>query len=153
MTTCTALSDSGQTNVWQYSDFHAWKDTILHLMGDVITPDVIDAFLQSNLDEMSPEDFSWLNTLVHTATGKIIDVPTILNQRLRDFYQSMRAYHGTKTNDIDSFYANGLLTLSLDDMKNRAIDIFLSGGYPELTPPISSLLLAKLTLWLILDLV
>lgn len=133
MTSCPTIPTVENCNVWKYSDFDTWKDEILHLMSDLINQDLITAFLQSDLDEMSQEDFSWLNALVSMTTGKNVDIPTTLNHRLRGFYKSIRAYHGTRTDNIDSFYTNGLLTLNIDNVKIRAREIFLTDRFPELT--------------------
>lgn len=55
-------------------------------------------------------------------------------ERLRDHFSSIRAVHGTRTDDVRSFYERGLLPLDPDASQQVAKDYFLgSGKFPELS--------------------
>ncbi|WP_269632521.1 hypothetical protein [Pelomonas sp. BJYL3] len=65
--------------------------------------------------------------------GHVLDSKALVAERLCQKYVAIRAVHGTRTIDINSFYENGLIPLDLNQQQKRAREIFLSGAFPELS--------------------
>ncbi|AYY80275.1 hypothetical protein [Proteus vulgaris] len=121
------------SNVWYFGKFDTWKDVILHLINDVVNQDVLTAFQTRTPENFSLENFEWLSTLVYRINGSTADIPKLLEERLYQYYRAIRAYHGTRTESISSFYVKGLLTLNPDEAKESVKNIFLSERFPEVT--------------------
>jgi hypothetical protein len=121
-------------SVWDWENFHSWKASLWEMMGDVLTPAVVHAFKTSPPEYVVGDDLTWLEQIIEDITGDIIDVAELLAFRLPDRYHAMRAYHGSRPLDVNSFYQRGLHRLDPTHVEERARDIFLNSSFPEIKP-------------------
>ena len=120
-------------DVWYIGEFETWKDIFFNLISDVVNQDVLTAFQANRPENFSSENFEWLNTLARTTNGSFVDVPSLLERRVKERYRAIRAYHGTRTDNITSFYVHGLLVLNPDKVKASVRENFLCERFPEVT--------------------
>lgn len=59
-------------------------------------------------------------------------------------YEGVLVYHGCRTTDINSYYANGLQQSSSEALDNQARTLFLTNEFPEVTPKELNDVIAKL---------
>lgn len=102
-------------------------------MNNELTPAVLKAFKRSPPRYVVGDDLTWLNDIVEAVNGDIVDTQELLAQRLADHYHALRAFHGTRPLDIDTFYKDGMHPLDPERFEQRAREIFLDGSFPELT--------------------
>lgn len=102
-------------------------------MADVFTPAVIANFKRSPPEYIVGDDLSWLDKIVENSTGNVIDTQSILTNRISDHYYALRAFHGSRPLDKDSFYKEGIHVLEATHFEKKAQELFLSGSFPELS--------------------
>lgn len=113
------------SDVFCYAQPDLWLDDIWLLLSDHITDSVKDAFIAKPPKNIFSDDLGWLEKVIRKVTGERVDIKTVLADRLTSGYRALRAAHGTRTNDLSSFYENGLLVLRLEDIEQRAHQIFV----------------------------
>lgn len=119
--------------VWDFDRHVTWHSNIWCLMSDFIGPDVKEAFLSNPPEYLVEDDLSWLDALVLQSRNIHVDSKAKLAELLLGHYRAIRAYHGTSAPTLDSFYEQGLRPLAIEEFHDQARQIFLSGGYPELS--------------------
>lgn len=120
-------------HVWDLNRHATWHTEIWRLMSDFIGADVKKAFRSSPPEYLVSDDLSWLDDLVLRVRGIHVDSKNELAERLLDRYRAIRACHGTSAPSLDSFYAQGLRPLVIEEFHDQARKLFLSGEYPELS--------------------
>ncbi len=108
----------------------SWRDRIWHMLEDLVTAEVKDAFIGDPPESVFSDDLSWLDEIVYEVTGRIVNMKELVVDRFANEYRAFRAGHGTRTNDVGPFYSHGLRYLRPDEIENRARAIFLNGQYP-----------------------
>lgn len=129
----TVNSCNGKYKVWCWENFHSWKDPLWQLMGDILTPSVVNAFKISPPEYVVGDDLSWLEEIIEDVTGLVIDVAEVLAVRLPNRYHALRAYHGSRPLNVSSFYEAGLHRLNPAHLEQRAYEIYLNSSFPELS--------------------
>ncbi len=119
--------------VWDWQNAGSWSETVWSLMGDVLTPAVVKTFKSSPPEYVVGDDLTWLNEIVEAETGVTVDMHEVMAERLAEHYFALRAYHGTRPLDVDSFYKYGLRPLEPSHFEARARELFLDGSFPELS--------------------
>lgn len=119
-------------HVWDWQAYSTWRDVIWELIGNVVDEGVRRAFLASPPEYVVCDDLGWLDDIVWSVRGDEVDTKSLLTDRLSQRFKAFRAVHGTRTSDLASFYAKGLLPLNPDAIHERARTIFLEGDFPEL---------------------
>lgn len=79
---------------------------------------------------MVSDDLGWLDRLVLSATGRAVDMKTLMADRLRHEYRAFRAGHATRTDDVGQFYRSGLRILRADEAEARARSLWLNERFP-----------------------
>lgn len=120
-------------HVWNWPVLSSWRASVWELLGDIVNNDVRRAFVDSPPEYVVCDDFSWLDEIILAVRGKQLDSAGLLTKWLRRRYRALRAVHGTRTADLDSFYQNGLLPLVLQAIHEQARRIFLGAAFPELS--------------------
>lgn len=120
-------------DVWDYDGFSTWRDEVWKLIEDFADDEVRQEFLRNPPDWIVSDDLSWLDDIVLRVHGAEVDSKALLTERLLKRYKAIRALHGTATNDLGSFYEHGLRPLGVEEVQERARQLFLSGAFPELT--------------------
>lgn len=120
-------------DVFCYSRPDLWQDRIWHLMGDYLTEEVKSAFLADLPEFVVSDDLSWLDDVIEEVTGERPNIKMETADRLMGEYRAFRMYHATRTNDLSSYYQNGLRFLSNIDIEDRARSFFMNGTHPQVT--------------------
>lgn len=128
-----SLRPPAPPDVWDHMTYGSWRDVVWALMADMLGEPVRQAFMRRPPEFVVGDDLSWLDKVVLAATGQRADIKALTARRLKHHYRAIRAFHATRTNDVGSFYRQGLLALDLDAVHARAAALFLGGAYPELT--------------------
>jgi hypothetical protein len=119
---------------WDFNSYETWRGEIWKLIEDFADEEVRKAFVAAPPEYVVGDDLSWLDEIVERVHGYQIDSKTELLALLGERYDALRAVHGTRTEDVASFYRNGLKPLVPREFEMQARDIFLCGDYPELSP-------------------
>lgn len=127
------IRDAAPINVWDWQSYLTWKDQVWSLLSDVIDSNVKDEFLRAPPEYIVGDDLGWLDEIITRATGEIVDIKSLLAERIRNRFGALRSYHCTNAIDLQSFFSKGLLPLDVELAQQKAENIFLNGKYPELT--------------------
>jgi len=79
------------------------------------------------------DDLSWLDNIIRSVRGLDVDSKELLAERLGDRYRAIRAFHGTRTADLESIYQRGLAPLDPKVVQEKARQMFVSDTFPEVT--------------------
>lgn len=120
-------------DVWDYRAYSTWRAQIWALIEDFADLAVRTAFLHSPPKYVVGDDLSWLDDIIYTVHHKDVDSKSLLTQKLRTRYRALRAVHGTRTENVASFYRDGLTPLVPEHFHAQAREIFLCERYPELS--------------------
>lgn len=120
-------------DVWDLHHYISWRNVIWELISDFVDEEVKAYFLKHPPKYVVSDELDWLDNIVLKVHDREIDSKVELAEMLRHRYDAMRAYHGTRTADIESFYTKGLIPLQPSYFNDQARKIFLSGDYPHLT--------------------
>lgn len=115
-----------------------WTAKVWLLISDLVTEDVKQAIVASNPDYLVSDDLSWLNEPIMDMLSRDVDMREVLAERLASSYMAMRAFHGTRANDLSSFYENGLVPMDPAIVEEQASSLFASGGFAEESSKLSS---------------
>lgn len=119
-------------DVWNFSQFKSWKESVWNLIEDFATSEVIENFLKNPPRYVVGDNLSWLDNIVNRTCGEVIDSKYLLADRLREHYNYIRASHGTRTSEVELFYRHGLKPLNAENYHDLAKKLFLGGDFPEL---------------------
>ncbi len=122
-----------ERTVWHWQDLESWQTVIWGLVSDVLDKRVINAFRQSPPEYLVSDDLSWLDKIVKKATGERVSTSEMLASRLMLHYDAIRAFHGARPVNVESYYERGLEPLDAKAAEKVARSTFLSGNFPELT--------------------
>ena len=120
-------------NTWNYIKFASWENEVWKLLRPLVTKAVRDEFLANPPEYVVGDDLSWLNDIIAKVRGREVDSKAYLGELLSSRYTAIRAVHGTRTDDVDRFYRDGLVPLDPATVHNDARNIFLGGEFTELT--------------------
>ncbi|WP_376967735.1 hypothetical protein ABNQ39_36465 (plasmid) [Azospirillum sp. A26] len=120
-------------HVWDWQTYKSWRGVVWDLLSDVIDDQVRGAFLVDPPQCVAGDDLSWLDKIILKARGETVDSKALLADRLVHRFTHLRAVHGTRTDDVGSFYKHGLLPLDPEFSHRNVRRIFLEGMFPELT--------------------
>lgn len=118
---------------WDFNSYETWRDEIWKLIDDFADDSVRKAFVAAPPDYVVGDNLSWLDEIVERVHGFPVDSKGELLDKLFERYDTLRAVHGTRTDDLTSFYVDGLQPLIPRTFKQQARDIFLGGAFPELS--------------------
>ncbi|WP_108817882.1 hypothetical protein [Pseudovibrio sp. Alg231-02] len=119
-------------DVFCYARPDLWKPQIWSIFDDVLDQGVIDEFLQYPPEEFD-EDLFWLDEIVLETKNRFISMKKLAGERLAHQYRALRAAHGTRTSNIESFYRSGLHRLCSDEMDQIASDLLVRPDHPSTT--------------------
>jgi len=102
-------------------------------MGDVLTPEVIAEFKREPPEYIVSDDLTWLDDIVEYTTGDEIVISDVFVNRLSGHYHALRAFHGTRLLDKESFYKNGIYPLRPEEFEDKAFKLFSGTSFPELS--------------------
>lgn len=118
---------------WDYGDYESWRDEIWRLLDPIFDSSARDHFIQNRPEFVVSDDLSWLDGRIYEAGGGDVDSKQFLLEQLIDRFDSIRAIHGSRTDDVAKFYEQGIRPLDASEQHERAAKIFLSGEFPELS--------------------
>lgn len=121
------------SDIWDWQAYHTWRDIIWRLLADVIDDGVRKAFLAAPPEYVVGDYLDWLDSTIERARGLEVDSKQLLADRLQRHFRAVRAVHGTRTSDLQSYYRQGLLPLDPEAAHARACEIFMSGEFPEIS--------------------
>jgi len=118
------MTKPGNVLVWR--EIGNWRQRILDLMRDVITPAVIENVRAEPPEYCDWEDSTWLQNALDKA-GVHIQAPLveILADRLPQAYSYVRAYHACRPTNIEGYYKSGLLPADPKLLNDLATEYFL----------------------------
>lgn len=128
-----AARNPAPQDVWDHRAYSTWRADIWALIDDFADLSVRTAFRHSPPEYVVGDDLSWLDNIIYTVHRKDVDSKSLLAQKLRTRYRALRAVHGTRTENVASFYRDGLIPLVPEQIHAQAREIFLGGQYPELS--------------------
>lgn len=120
--------------VWNWQNLPSWRDEVWRMLSDVVDEHVIAEFRRSPPEFIVSDDLSWLDDIVRKVTAREVDTKDLLANCLLEHYDAIRAFHGARPGDVETYYENGLLLLDAERFEASVRSVFLSGGFPELTP-------------------
>src|SRR5476649_1913089 len=123
----------GSENIWNWQDFDSWREEVRSMLSDLLSPPVIDEFLRARPEDIVSDDLRWLDEIVERITGQDVAMDEVLAQRIRQRYFSMRAFHGARVVDLESYREKGIIPLNSDAFEDHAKRIFLTAEFPEIT--------------------
>ena len=111
--------------VWR--EFADWKPRIMTRMSDVITPAVMENVKVGPPEYCHWDDESWQQKALNKA-GIKSQTPLVemMADRLPQEYDYVRAYHGCRPTDIESYYKSGLLPADPKSLQDLATKYFLN---------------------------
>lgn len=119
-------------DVWDWQFYASWRGVVWDLLSDVIDDQVRCTFLAEPPQYVVGDDLSWLDQIILKARCETVDSKTLLTDRLVRRFTCLRAVHGTRTDDVGSFYKQGLLPLDPEASHKHVQHIFLNGAFPEI---------------------
>lgn len=121
-------------SVFKWIDSKEWSGTIRSLMQDYIDNQVIEYLRHNHSKCIVSDDSAWLDTAIAACghTLKRSSFETFSNLCL-DHYTMIRAFHGCRPANIDSYYREGLRPLISREADKQALDLFRSDSLPEIT--------------------
>ncbi len=119
--------------MWDWGNYPSWKDTIWELLSEIVDERVRNAFVESPPEYVVSDDLDWLNTSIKSVHGVELDSKAFLVDRLMQHFGTLRAVHGTRTNDVKQYYRHGIWPLDPIVAHRRAQQLFLNEKHPELS--------------------
>lgn len=110
-----------------------WRNRTWNLLSEVITDAVREEFKRNPPEYVVSDDLAWLNDIIVAVTGRNVEMKSWTAERLAREYRAFRAGHGTRTNDVNQFYKNGLRCLRADEAETTARDVFLTPEFDWVT--------------------
>lgn len=90
---------------WMRPD--SWLSTISELMGDVVTHKTIAALIADPPEYIVSDNLTWLNRLI----SDDFDIKSLMTERLRARFRAIRTCHATRTDNVETFYREGIRAL------------------------------------------
>jgi hypothetical protein len=118
-----------QTLIWRASS--DWKPTILDLLEEIFTPDVLSELKLNPPDYFDWSDREWLQTALKAVGSNT--TPEIFDTVVEEFisrYTHIRAFHACRPISVNTYYRNGLLPLNMEELRKLAESYFLSAESP-----------------------
>lgn len=114
-----------ENNVWYYEDHNRNVSMIWNMITDLISPDAINLFINSDIDNFYPDNFTWIHDLCRNSNTQYHNIPIILKERILCTFKYIRCYHGTRTRNIESFLSQGIKSFNPDELEESAKKLFI----------------------------
>jgi hypothetical protein len=119
--------------VFCFAQPDTWRERVWRALADVLTDKVLEEFRERPPKYLVSDDLNWLDEIILAATGDWVDIKMLTVGRLREEFSHFRGAHATRTDDLSSFYEQGLRILRAEEMEDRARLLFLNGQYGHAT--------------------
>jgi hypothetical protein len=102
-----------------------WTPVFRSLLNDKLTDATVENLKQHAPTHIADDSFRWLNTAVAEITRQpYVDIPIILARRLENYYESIVAFHGTRSSSASDFLVRGIKLSDSKHLEQRAIEQF-----------------------------
>lgn len=106
-------------DVFCFPDVTSLRERIWTLINEIVTEDVKEEFRHNPPEYVVSDDLSSLNEIVFAVSCRDVEIKSLLAERLALEYHAFRAVHGTRTDDLASFYEHGLRCLPADEAEEK----------------------------------
>ncbi|KLV52793.1 hypothetical protein SK34_04045 [Citrobacter sp. MGH104] len=131
-----------ENNVWYYEDHSRNVCMVWDMIKDLISQDAINLFINSDMDNFYSDDFTWIHDLCRISNTQYHNIPIILKERIFSTFKYIRCYHGTRTQNIDSFLSQGIKSFNPEELEEFAKKLFIEHE-PNMTNEIFQAALIK----------
>lgn len=118
-------------NVLNWDHFYTWQHTILDLMRDLITDQAISHLVATSPEYIVEDDLGGLDDCIYAVSRRTVSTKKVLTERLRERFVAFRTYHGTRTDNVQRYYDEGLRPLNPFEFIDRTRELFLSGKFSD----------------------
>jgi hypothetical protein len=109
--------------VFQWSQRHNWERVFLRLLADELNGAVITEIRRTHPECLSDDDFVWLNAAVAGVNKHAHrDIPALLTTRLSNYYESIVAFHATRSASARDFLDQGIQLSDTAALQARAVE-------------------------------
>jgi hypothetical protein len=115
---------------------HRWWSDPPQISHVLCTTAVLDEIRARPPQYFVSDDLGWLEHAVERALGEQLGAEDLFLQQFRRRFTHIRAYHGCRTENVGSYFEEGIRPLSTAEVIERTKAFFLSGRFPEITPAI-----------------
>lgn len=118
--------------VWHFEDLASWRAEVFRLLEPIVDAAVIEEFRSRPPKYIVCDDLTWLDKIIARVRGVEPDSKWFLSEQLRTRYDAIRAYHGARPLDVDTYYDRGLEPMDSVRIEKQAREFFLSGRFPKI---------------------
>jgi len=117
-------------NIFALSNREKWRPLIEESISDFIRPDILESIRDADYDCLYSDDSFWIDEIIEAHDGFEINMMDVLADMLPSIFKAFRAYHGTRTEDLSSFYTKGLKKLNCLEIEELAKKMFIDSADP-----------------------
>ncbi|WP_196591983.1 hypothetical protein [Pectinatus frisingensis] len=110
--------------IWR--DSKDWLMVVHNLLSDIMNDAVVAKVRQNVPEYISHDNFLWLDLIIDAHYNCFYDIKEVINSRFCQYYSHIKAYHGCRPEDVNSYYKNGIVTLDPQMFNQLAYQIFCS---------------------------
>lgn len=110
-----------------------WKPALWNVLGGVLTQSVKDEFVRNPPKYVVSDDLGWLDDIILETNDSFVSIKELTANKIASHYRAFRVAHGTRTDNLTSFYSHGLRRLRSGEMDDIARKLLISDAFPYAT--------------------
>jgi len=107
------------------SNIKSWKNNAIKFINKHVP---VNRIKKIDFECIDPHDMNWVNIIYNYD----INVIELFVEFINTEYKYIKSFHGTRTDNINSFSQKGIVKPSYKDMEDKAKKIFNNRDFPEL---------------------
>ena len=113
-------------DIFIWRDSKEWLMVVHNLLSDIINDTIVAKARQNVPAYISHDNFLWLDLIIDEHYNFFYDIKEVINSRFCQYYSHIKAYHGCRPEDVNSYYKKGIVTLDPQIFNQLAYQIFCS---------------------------
>ena len=117
-------------DVFCFARSDVWKPVLWNILGDFLTQSVKEEFVRNPPKYVVSDDLSWLDEIIMETSDNFVAIKELTANRIARHYRAFRAAHGTRTDNLTSFYHRGLRRLRSGEIEDIARKLLINASFP-----------------------
>lgn len=114
-----------QNRILIWKDYRQWRSIVFQLLSDLLDAKVLEELRQNPPRYFVSDNLSWFDDVIRKVKGvSQPEVCATLVERLGNYYQFIRAFHGCRSESVEPYKTNGLIPCNPANLDALALQIF-----------------------------
>jgi len=122
-----------KSDTFEFNVPDSWVAFVWESLNEFGAHRILKEFVADPPEYIVGDNLSWLDRTIYRATSEYVDSKVWFLEKFKSQYSCVRCFHGTRTDQVNQFYLEGLLALNSASARENILRIFSDAGCDEIT--------------------